>query len=70
MKIDEAILEELERGAGTVKQIIDRLSDRSRVYEALERLVAAKRVEKDGHPGKGNEKTYRLPRLPSMKRRV
>jgi hypothetical protein len=58
-RLDDAILEELERGgAGTVKDISDRLS--RRVYEALERLVSADKVTKDGFPGKGNEKTYGL----------
>jgi hypothetical protein len=60
LKLDEAILEELERGVGTVKQISVRLS--RRVYDALERLARDQRVVKEGWPGKGNEKIYSLPK--------
>ena len=59
MKLHEAILEELERGEGTVKQISARLS--RRVYDALESLSRDQRVVKQGWPGKGNEKIYSLP---------
>lgn len=59
MKLDGAILEELERGGpGTVKEIGERLS--RRVYSALERLANAEIVIKGGIEGKGNEKLYRL----------
>jgi hypothetical protein len=58
MKIDKAVLEELGRGKGTVKDIGERLA--ARVHDALERLVKAKRVGKAGFPGKGNLKTYSL----------
>jgi hypothetical protein len=54
-------------GAVTVKDIQQRLSNR--VYKALERLVEAERVVKEGFPGKGNEKTYSLPKPPPLKRR-
>ena len=70
MKLDEAILDVLERdGPGTVKDISEGLS--RRVYDALKRLVKDKKVKKDGHPGKGNEKYYYLPEPPpvSIKRR-
>lgn len=60
LRLDEAIMEELERGDGNAKQIGDRLS--RRVYEGLERLVRDGRVEKSGWSGKGNEKRYSLPR--------
>jgi hypothetical protein len=60
LKLDEAILEELERGgAGNSKQIGKRLS--IRVYEALQRLVRDEKVVKSGWPGRGNEKMYGLP---------
>jgi hypothetical protein len=68
VKLDEAVLEELERaGAGTAKEIGERLS--GCVYEALKRLVKADRVTKDGYPGQGNEKTYSL-KLPTINRRL
>jgi hypothetical protein len=60
LKLYEAILEELERGDGTVKQISARLS--RRVYDALERLARDQRVVKEGWPGMGNEKIYSLPK--------
>lgn len=67
MKIDEAILEELGRGGeGTVKDIGERLA--SRIQRALDRLVKAKKVEKAGFHGKGNLKTYSLPRQPAPRR--
>jgi hypothetical protein len=66
MKIDEAVLEELWRGGGTVKEIAERLADR--VRDALERLVKAKRVIKNGYDGKGNIKTYSVP--PIKKRKI
>ncbi len=67
MKLDDAILEELERGRGTVREISERLS--KRVYDALERLADQEKVAKKGHPGKGNEKVYSLPKL-TIKRRA
>jgi hypothetical protein len=61
MIIDELILEELKKsGAGTVQDIQERIS--RHVSKALERLVAAEKVIKDGFPGKGNQKTYSLPK--------
>jgi hypothetical protein len=66
MKIDEAVLEELYRGEGTVTEIAERLA--GRVRDALERLVKAKRVIKDGFCGKGNIKTYSVP--PIKRRKV
>jgi hypothetical protein len=60
LKLYEAILEELERGDGTVKQISARLS--RRVYDALERLARDQKVVKESWPGKGNEKIYSLPK--------
>jgi hypothetical protein len=56
----DRLLEELERGDGTVKQISARLS--RRVYDALERLARDQSVVKEGWPGKGNEKIYSLPK--------
>lgn len=61
MKLDEAVLEELGRGSGTSGDIAERLS--KHVYEALQRLVKAQRVVKEGDPGKGKEKLYSLPPL-------
>ena len=58
MKLDEAILEELERGKGTAKEIGERLS--ARVQHALEKLVREKKVTKTGYEGKGNIKYYDL----------
>jgi hypothetical protein len=68
MTLDNAILEELEHGAGTVKDIQERLS--KRVYTALERLHEAGKVEKEGFEGKGNLKTYSLPKPAPIKRRA
>jgi hypothetical protein len=68
MKLDDAILEELERGKGTVKQIGERLA--ARVQDALYRLIESEKVVPSGYPGKGNEKSYSLPPQPSIKRRV
>jgi hypothetical protein len=69
MMLDEAILEELRQaGAGTVQDIKERLSQR--VYTALERLVVAEKIIKDGFPGKGNQKTYSLPKAAAIRRRV
>jgi hypothetical protein len=69
MKLDDAILEELEHGSGTVKGISERLSDR--VYNALERLVKADKVKKEGYQGKGNEKIYNLSKAtPLITRRL
>jgi hypothetical protein len=59
VKLDEAILEELERGEGTVKDISERLS--KRLQHALERLCDADRVVRSGYEGKGNLKVYSLP---------
>lgn len=67
MRLDEAVLEELERGGGTVKEIGERLS--GRIQHALDRLVGAKKVIKDGYPGKGNQKAYSLPQEPPINRR-
>jgi hypothetical protein len=61
MMLDEAIWEELKlSGAGTAQDIQDRLS--RGVYGALKRLVAAGKVREVGFPGKGNPKTYALPK--------
>jgi hypothetical protein len=69
LKLDDAILEELERsGDGTAKQISERLS--LRIYEALQRLVRDQRVVKEGFPGKGNEKRYGLPKVVFKRRRL
>jgi hypothetical protein len=68
VRLDDAVLEELERaGPGNVKQIGERLS--GRVYEALERLVLADKVSKEGFLGKGHEKTYSLRQPDPIKRR-
>ncbi len=67
MRLDDAILEELERGDGTVKEIGLRLV--ARVQHALDRLVAGGKVTKEGFPGKGNEKTYGLPKREPINRR-
>jgi hypothetical protein len=56
IKLDDAILEELERGGGTIESIGLRLS--RRVSEALERMAAAGLVSREGE---GNRKTYRVP---------
>jgi hypothetical protein len=63
LKLDEAVIEELERGDGNAKQIAERLS--KRVYAALERLVREERVVKRGWEGRGNEKWYSLPKASS-----
>ncbi len=70
LKLDEAIIEELERGGdGNAKQIRERLS--RRVYDALERLVIDQKVVKTGWHGKGHEKMYSLPKEPfTMKVRL
>ena len=61
MVLDEAILVELKLGgAGTATDIKDRLSNG--VYGALKRLVAAGKVRENSFPGKGNPKTYSLPK--------
>jgi len=61
MMLDEAILEELNlSGAGTAQDIKDRLSHG--VYGALKRLVAAGKVKEHSFPGRGNPKTYSLPK--------
>jgi hypothetical protein len=67
--LDELILEELKHAGGvaTVQDIQRSLSQR--VYLTLERLVAAEKVIKEGFPGKGNQKTYRLPKPAPLKRR-
>src|SRR5579872_4747247 len=59
MKLDDAILEELELGGdGTVREIGDRLA--RRVQEALYRLLRRKHVYAIGYEGQGNKKTYTL----------
>jgi hypothetical protein len=69
MILDEAVFEELSRaGGGSAQDIKDRLGQR--VYEALERLVLAERIVKEGFPGKGNPKTYSLPKPPPFERRI
>jgi hypothetical protein len=70
MTLDEVILEELKQAgaACTVKDVQERLSQR--VYAALERLVVAEKVIEEGFPGKGNQKTYRLPKPAAIKRRI
>lgn len=67
MKLDDAVLEELERGEGTVKDISERLA--ARLQHALDRLVKTRKIVKDGFPGKGNEKIYSLPPKPEVRRR-
>jgi hypothetical protein len=63
VKLDEAILEELEIGGeGTAKEIRERLS--AHVQHALERLVCDKKVIKTGYKGQGNIKYYDLPSPP------
>jgi hypothetical protein len=61
MMLDEAILEDLKlNGAGTVQDIRDRLSHG--VYQALKRLIADGKVSEVGFPGRGNPKTFALPK--------
>jgi hypothetical protein len=61
MMLDEAILEDLKlSGAGTAQDIKDRLSHG--VHAALKRLVAAGKVKEESFPGRGNPKTYALPK--------
>lgn len=61
MMLDEAVFEEIKRaGRGTSEDIQHRIS--KRIYLALERLVRAERIIKEGFPGKGNPKTYSLPK--------
>ena len=63
MRLDDAILEELERdGPGTVKEIGDRLA--VRVQDALDRLIKAHKVSKAGFHGKGNVTYSRVPPPP------
>jgi hypothetical protein len=65
----KAILEELKlTGAGTAQDIKDRLS--RGVYGALKRLIAAGKVREVSFPGKGNPKTYSLPKAASINRGV
>jgi hypothetical protein len=67
--LDEAILEDLKlNGAGTVQDIRNRLSHG--VYQALKRLIADGKVREAGFPGRGNPKTYALPKPAPINRRV
>ncbi len=58
MRLDDAILEELERGEGTVAHIIERIS--GRVRHALDRLEKSKQVVRENLGGKNNELVYKL----------
>jgi chromosome segregation and condensation protein ScpB len=59
--LEDAILEALKTGGpGTAQEINDRLSHC--VYATLKRLVAAEKVREVGFPGRGNPKTYSLPK--------
>ena len=70
LKLDEAIIEELERGAMAMRSESGSAFSR-RVYDALERLVIDQKVVKTGWHGKGNEKIYSLPKEPfTMKVRL
>jgi hypothetical protein len=61
MLLDETILEELKlSGAGTARDIENRLSHG--VHAALKRLVEAGKVKEENFPGRGNPKTYSLPK--------
>ncbi len=66
LKLDDAILEVLERGEGTVRDISKRLS--KRIQHALDRLCDAGLVAKKGFEGKGNIKVYSLPKPPVDRR--
>jgi N-acetylglucosamine kinase-like BadF-type ATPase len=63
MKLDDAVLEELERGEGTAIQIIERLS--GRVRHALERLEKGEKVVRNYRSG---ELIFSLPQLPINRR--
>lgn len=66
MRLDEAILEELERGRGTVSDIEDGLS--KQIRPAFERLLSSGKIIKAGFPSNATEKTYSLPREPFNRR--
>jgi hypothetical protein len=69
MMLDEAILEDLKlNGAGTAQDIRDRLSHG--VYQALKRLIADGKVREVGFPGRGNPKTFALPKAAPINSRM
>jgi hypothetical protein len=68
MTLDDVILEALQAGPGSLQDIQGRLS--KRVYAALERLAKADKVIKEGFEGKGNPKTYSLPKPAPIRRRA
>lgn len=68
MTFDQVILEALRAGPGSAQDILGRLS--KRVYASLEGLHQTGKIEKDGFEGKGNPKTYSLPKRSPIRRRV
>ena len=66
-KLDEAILEELKGGSGTVRDIAGRLS--ARVRSRLEHLYQTNQVTRDGLGSLRREYVFSLPLAPPMKRR-
>jgi hypothetical protein len=63
-----AVMRALEYGPGNPRQIAERLSDY--VRKALNVLADDGTIDRNGFPGRGNEKIYSLKPLPRIKRRV
>jgi hypothetical protein len=65
MRLDDAVLEELERGPGTLHEVVVRLS--KNVRGSLERLRAEGRVNREELGASHCEFTYSLPKQEPIK---
>jgi hypothetical protein len=56
MTLEDAVRDALAYGPGNARQITERLE--WRVRQVLNRMAEDDKIERNGHPGRGNEKTY------------